>query len=782
MSVLSGSRADRPFALALVVTLVTLLLAPVLMPAPASADVVGDITGALNPCNKGKVAKAVCNGVGDAAGGAIDGVEGIGGALASGAKDATDAAIKGVKAAGGTLVDGAKWFGKGVGTIAGKAWDVSKPWLAKAAALGLIVGGAIVCSKAAKIVAATSAAVATAPETAGAGSAAGAAAGWAGTAAVCTLIKKGGKAAIKVAFKNGGKLAKLAKLAAGATGLAALVLGTQHAAAWLLTSALDVDKPSAPNLGSSWMASIRQNLNGLAGVLLVVAAMVGLMFAGFSGRISDVGRVLSGMIGAALIIGIVGSLLFASLQVSDTATQGAVESRWGQQALGNWSDLGSSYANASPTTSDQGGSDANKAQDDPAQAQEAGQGTPPDDGKGPWVLRFVIMLLTAFAGALVWLELQIRDGLLMVLLLFSGLMLAGYAFERLRHLATGFALTMLGVVVAKPILVITLLLGGAQMQNAAKTTAILPMLTGAGLMLLAGVLGMKVVTWMGMQGHLVEKGAMRARSASSGGGIFGRGSNGGQDAQRQNTPDAAAESDPSNEAPAARHMTEDGADRVNRAETDASAATASVASAGSNADSPGDWTVPTAEGAQTSTGAQPDATQNGETDPSADGGSQGSDAAPTAVAAGVATATAPQAVEDSQEGPADGALGHGTSVSQGAPEDASWGGEGTPSSPAAANEGASSSVSSSDPEMAWDTASSSGAQPSGAASGSTSSPVPVSASGPPVATERLSPPAAGFDGVASTPDPASALGAEASRIEALMRDDEHYGRGAGENR
>ncbi|MGX6446932.1 hypothetical protein ACVU7I_02510, partial [Patulibacter sp. S7RM1-6] len=509
MSGVSTSRAFRPSAVALVAVLVALLLAPLAIHPPA-AQALPD----LNPCHLGSLTQKACDGAEDVAGGVVDGVE---------------------------------WVGDGVGKIAGGVWKASRPFLKALAAAGLVVGTAVVCSKAAKALAAASAATAAGAGTAGTGSAPAAAAALAGTAAMCTLMKKGGKLALKIVRKNSGKLGKLAKLAAGATGLAALTLGTQHAAAWILQNALDVTAPSAPHLGSSWVAELRSNLNGLAGALLIVSTLLGLMFAAFSGRISNVGRVLSGMIGAALVIGIVGSLLFTAVQLSDEVSAGTVQSQWGQQALGNWTDLGDSYANASPVSEEDGGpgEEAGNAPDDAAaETEQAGQGTPPDDGKGPWVLRFLIAIVTVFAGALVWLELQIRNALLELLLVFSGLMLAGYAFEKLRHLATSFALTLLGVVVAKPILVVTLLLGGAQMQNAAKTWAILPLLTGAGLMLLAGLMGAKVISWMGFQGALVEKGAMRLRAMNggaprSGGGHASDGTPGGERSEgAPGTPDA----------------------------------------------------------------------------------------------------------------------------------------------------------------------------------------------------------------------------------------------------
>ena len=61
------------------------------------------------------------------------------------------------------------------------------------------------------------------------------------------LILKTGKRVLR----SGGALSKIAKLAAGATGLAAVVYGTQHAAGWVLTNLLDIDGRSGRELGDA---------------------------------------------------------------------------------------------------------------------------------------------------------------------------------------------------------------------------------------------------------------------------------------------------------------------------------------------------------------------------------------------------------------------------------------------------------------------------------------------------------------------------------------------------
>ena len=63
-------------------------------------------------------------------------------------------------------------------------------------------------------------------------------------------------------LRSGGALSKIAKLAAGATGLAAVVYGTQHAAGWVLTNLLDIDGRSGRELGDAWVAQLRSNHQG----------------------------------------------------------------------------------------------------------------------------------------------------------------------------------------------------------------------------------------------------------------------------------------------------------------------------------------------------------------------------------------------------------------------------------------------------------------------------------------------------------------------------------------
>lgn len=420
---------------------------------------------------------------------------------------------------GGALGDAAGAVGQAAGAAGKWTGKHARGIVKVAAALGITVGTWVACSKVLKALTTAGAAVAATPETAGAGTVAGGMAGAAAAGAVCQLVRKGGKLILKVgktAAKSGGKLAGIAKLAAGATALAALFYGTEHAAAWVLTNLLNLDARSAPNLDATWLTQLRGQLNGTAAVLLLLATILGLILAGVRGRVSDVGRIFAGMMSVALIIGVVGTLLLGALQLSDAVTAESLRSPWGQRALGNWKDLGDSYAHASPVRDT-----ANAAKS--AAAQVTGNGTPADDGKGPWIVRLLIAFFTAFCGALVKLELLIRDGLLYLLLAFGGLLLAGYPFPATRHLAQRFGMTLLGVVVAKPVIVITLLIGGTLMQSAAAggtdDGVIIPLLQGAGLMALSAFLGWTILAWFSVHGVSMASGvSARIRGASLGGG------------------------------------------------------------------------------------------------------------------------------------------------------------------------------------------------------------------------------------------------------------------------
>ena len=132
-------------------------------------------------------------------------------------------------------------------------------------------------------------------------------------------------------------------------------------------------------------------------------------------------------------------------------------------------------------------------------------GTPLDDGSGaPWILRLLITVLTVFFGALVWVELQIREGALLLLLVFSGLAFASFAWPRHRGLAHSFAMLIAGVVVAKLVIVTTLLVGGSLTQTAAAGDSgaglVKGMLIGVGLMGLAAFAGWWTVSWFGLHG------------------------------------------------------------------------------------------------------------------------------------------------------------------------------------------------------------------------------------------------------------------------------------------
>ncbi len=507
MTMLHGTRLWRPSAVSLVLVLLAAVLAPlILTPAPAQADV----------CDLPGISQA-CDGADAAAGAAGDVIDGV--------VDAGKAAIKGVKVA-------ATWAGDNAGAV-----------MKAALAVGLPLATWVACSKVAKVVAAASAATAAGAGTAGVGAAPAAIAGAAGAQAVCMVLKKGGKVLLKVGkkgLKSGGKLANIAKLAAGAVGLAAIVYGVDHAAAWVLENLLDLDAASAPNLDAGWLTNLREGLNGMAGVLLLLATILGMTLAGVMGRASDVGRIFTSMVSVALIIGVVGSLLLAGLQVSDEMTARTLNSSWGQQSLGNWKDLGDSYAEASPKTGDDAASPGESrtqpgedetAADAGASAMPA-TGTPQADDKGPWPIRLLIAFCTALFGALVWLEMQIRDGLLYLLLAFGGLLLAGYPFPATRGIAQKFGMTLLGVVIAKPVIVITLLIGGAMMQSAAagatEDGAVIPMLQGAGLMALAALMGTAILAWFNLHGASAMSGlGARMATGAVGGGFGGSRPNGG---------------------------------------------------------------------------------------------------------------------------------------------------------------------------------------------------------------------------------------------------------------
>lgn len=486
MSTVAASRAMRPGIWALVLTLLALTLAPLAVQPPAAGANVCDSLAIGGVCGNDTGVGGVVNDVGGALG------------------DAGSAVAGAVSTAG-------QWAG-----------DHATGILKAAAAAGIAVGTWAACSKILKVVATAGAAGAAAAGSGGTGTVIGGAAGLAASAAVCKLVQRGGKLVLRVGkggLKTGGRLAGIAKLAAGATGLAAIVYGVQHAAAWVLNNLLDLDGNSAPNLGAPWLRDLRSALNGTAGVLLIVATILALTFAGASGRISSIGPIVRGTISVALIIGVVGSLLLAALQLSDAVTAGTLHSPWGQQALGNWKDLGDSYAAANPVK-DAAGAAADAAKS----AAGAAAGTPADDGKGPWVVRLLIAFVMVFCGAFVWLEMVVRDALLYLLLAFAGLLLAGYPFPPLRHIAQRFGMTLLGIVVAKPVIVITLLIGGSFMQNAAAGGAddgvIVPLLQGAGLMALAAFMGWHILSWFSIHGvgAVTSAGARIRGVATSGGG------------------------------------------------------------------------------------------------------------------------------------------------------------------------------------------------------------------------------------------------------------------------
>ena len=183
----------------------------------------------------------------------------------------------------------------------------------------------------------------------------------------------------------------------------------------------------------------------------------------------------------------------------------------------------------------------------------------------PAILRLLIAVLTVFFGALVWVELQIREAALLLLLVFSGLAFASFAWPRHRGLAHGFAMLIAGVVVAKPVIVTTLLVGGSLTQTAAAGDSaagtVKGMLTGVGLMGLAAFAGWWTVSWFGLHGAgAVGQAGATLRGWGSGPGWFS-----GRDRDRAGTNDQADDGPPRTPPPgeaAAREMAMDAAARL----------------------------------------------------------------------------------------------------------------------------------------------------------------------------------------------------------------------------
>lgn len=495
MSALADSRSIRAGALLVIAVLALGWLLPVVAAPPrASASVVGDAIGALD---------STIDTLGSAAGDAAGGVAGVAG-------DVAGVAAKGFKGAV-----------KGVSTVASWSTKHAGPVIAALAAAGTWVA----CSKVTKAVATGAGAAAGTPAdvvTGPGGTVAGAAAGLAAAEAVCKVVKTGGKFVLKVgkkAVKNGGKLSRLAKLAATATGIAGMFYGLQHAASWVLNNLLDLDGQSGKELASSWLAQIRSDINAIGLTLLVLLMMVAAMGTATRGPQAMV-EVLRGVVWAAMAVALFGAVLYSLVAFTDAVSNGMLHSTWGQRALGNWRDFGDQYAGVSP------GKDAKDALTSTAQSATGGM---PDDGKGPWFLRMLIAFFTVLFGILVWIEMQVREAGLILVLLFSGLVLVAHVWPRLRSVSDGFQMLALGIVLAKLVIVATLLVGGALMQSAAAGDAengmILGSLQGLGIMAIAGVLGWWLVAWLGM--HSTGGMAMVGQRFIHGGGLLTGGASGG---------------------------------------------------------------------------------------------------------------------------------------------------------------------------------------------------------------------------------------------------------------
>lgn len=491
MSALACGRGTRPGALALVASLaVALALGPWLVRVPwAQADVC-DVPVIDSGC---QVASTGADAIGDA-----------------------------VDATTGAAVDISRWAVKQVTSAVSWSAGHAGPVVKALAAAGIAVGVWVACSKVLKTLSAAGGAALAGAETEGAGAPAGRVAGAAAAGLACKAVGAGGKLILKTGkrvLRSGGALSKIAKLAAGATGLAAVVYGTQHAAGWVLTNLLDIDGRSGRELGDAWMAQLRSNIKGVGAALLVLLALAGLGFAALKGSAVETRQVVGGLVGAAVLIGLVGSLVYALVVWTDAISNGLVHSHWGQRALGNWRDLGDAYGETTAVKS--AGHSASallSSADPPAPAN----GTPLDDGSGaPWILRLLIAVLTVFFGALAWVELQVREGALLLLLVFSGLAFTSFAWPRHRGLAHGFAMLIAGVVVAKPVIVTSLLVGGSLTQTAAAGDSgagpIKGMLIGVGLMALAAFAGWWTVSWFGLHGA----GALGQVSATLRGGGLG---------------------------------------------------------------------------------------------------------------------------------------------------------------------------------------------------------------------------------------------------------------------
>ncbi|MCK9250806.1 MAG: hypothetical protein M0P31_17745 [Solirubrobacteraceae bacterium] len=525
-------RGRRPTALVVLVALLLALTGPLAMrPASAQANVCDSLGPLGGVCGEGTAVAGATGAVRDVAGGAVNV---LGDVAKLGGK-----AVKGAVELGAKHTKALAAAGLAVGT-----WAACGPILKRVGNVPAITGPAGVAVKA----------------------------GAKASGAVCRLVRKGGKKVLAVGAggaASAGKLAKLAKvakLASGAAGLAALLYSAQHGSAWVLTQALDIEGTSGKALTSTWIRDIRSNLNGVAGVLLVLGCLIGAMFAALSGRISDAGRLLQSLIGAAFLIGLVGSLMWAGIVFTDEVTNGIAKSDWGQRSLGAWNDLGDSYANVEPGNPDAG---ADSTSDQPASGAEGAQpganGTPPDDGKGPWLLRLVVAAVTMLAGLLVAIQLQVREGALVLLLLFSGVLLASYAWPRLREIGTNFGMLCLGVIVAKPVMILTLLAGGALAQTAGSdgTSTLQGLMVGCGLLMLAAFAGWWVVGWLGLHGagaiaQVSGRGMALTAGAMALGGGAGRGSS--RDDGSGDPADGAAPG--SSDVGAARSLAASAADRA----------------------------------------------------------------------------------------------------------------------------------------------------------------------------------------------------------------------------
>ena len=151
------------------------------------------------------------------------------------------------------------------------------------------------------------------------------------------LILKTGKRVLR----SGGALSKIAKLAAGATGLAAIAVRDRA------RRRLGAAQPARHRRALRPRARRRAGSRSCAPASTATPPCCSCWWrspasglAALRGSVVETRQVLGGLVGAAILIGLVGSLVYALVVWTDAITSGLVHSHWGQRALGDWRDLG----------------------------------------------------------------------------------------------------------------------------------------------------------------------------------------------------------------------------------------------------------------------------------------------------------------------------------------------------------------------------------------------------------------------------------------------------------